>query len=385
MLFKTKKYNLLYVFILIGLPVKLTAQPIDDKVTKETQHLFYNIKSTIKKGIMFGHQDDLAYGVNWKYKNGRSDVKELTESYPAVIGWELGNIELDSTSNLDSVPFKLIGEYVRQAYKQGLISTISWHANNPLTMGTAWDTAQGTVASILPGGEKHELYKNWLNKIAYFFSELKGENGEPVPVLFRPYHELTGNWFWWCKSYCTPQQFKSLWKFTVSYLKDVKGLHNLLYVYNTADFNSEEEFLEYYPGDDFADMISFDLYQRGNPKEGSLFYNKLYNQLTILTNVAQKIHKIPALTETGYNTIPDKKWWTKTLWKCIKNFKLSYVLVWRNAGLMPNGKMHYFVPCKNDVSEKSFIRFYKKRRTLFAKQISGFKMYEPADDKNNNN
>lgn len=354
------------------------AQPIDKKATIETVNLFDNMKRLLKKGIMFGHEDDFAYGVQWKYEILRSDVKELTGNWPSVIGWDLANLELDSANNLDGVPFKEMISFIKQGYGNGLMNTISWHANNPLTNKSAWDTTPGAIAAILPGGEKHVLYKKWLDRVALFFSELKGKNGDMIPILFRPYHELTGNWFWWGKSYCTPQQFKSLWKFTVLYLKDVKGLHNLLYVYNTANFNSETEFLEYYPGDDFVDMISFDLYQRGEPKDRGVFLNKLNQQLTILTRVANKIDKIPALAETGYNTIPDAKWWTKTLWKVIKRYRISYVLVWRNAGLMNNGKMHYFVPYKNDVSAKNFIRFYKKRKSLFGRQIANEKIYEKA-------
>jgi hypothetical protein len=48
-------------------------------------------------------------------------------------------------------------------------------------------SAPGTVTSILPGGQKHELYKNWLDKIAAFFTDLKGKKGEFIPVIFRPF------------------------------------------------------------------------------------------------------------------------------------------------------------------------------------------------------
>ncbi len=372
------KGALVFSLLQISCFVATYAQPIDRKATTQTVNLLYNLKKVLKKGVMFGHQDDFAYGVQWKYEENRSDVKDLTGDWPAVVGWDLGNLEFDSTNNLDGVPFNQMKSFIKQGYENGLINTISWHANNPLTNATAWDTTHGTVEAILPGGEKHILYKHWLDRIALFFAELKDSDGEKIPVLFRPYHELTGNWFWWCKSICTPQQFISLWRFTVTYLKDIKGLHNLLYVYSTANFDSEYEFLEYYPGDDFVDMISFDLYQRGEPKNKKTFTNRLSQQLSILLRIANRINKIPALSETGYNTIPDARWWTKTLWKAIKGYNISYVLVWRNAGLMKNGKMHYFVPYKQDVSARNFIRFYKKKRTLFGKQIVKEKIYEKA-------
>src|ERR1041385_8430323 len=69
--------------------------PSDKKATKETIALYNNLKKLLDKGFMFGHQDDLAYGVGWKYEDGRSDIKDVTGDYPAVYGFELGRLEID--------------------------------------------------------------------------------------------------------------------------------------------------------------------------------------------------------------------------------------------------------------------------------------------------
>src|SRR5690606_35290060 len=97
-------------------------------------------------------------------------------------------------------------------------------------------------ASTLIGGSQHEKYKTWLDSAVRFFKTLTDENGRPIPILYRPYHELTGDWFWWCRNNATPKQFTDLWKFTVDYFQE-KGIHNLIYVYNTSDFKTREEFL----------------------------------------------------------------------------------------------------------------------------------------------
>jgi hypothetical protein len=58
--------------------------PSDKQATKQTIALYHNLKTLLNKGIMLGHQDDLAYGVGWKYVEGKSDVKKVTGDYPAL-------------------------------------------------------------------------------------------------------------------------------------------------------------------------------------------------------------------------------------------------------------------------------------------------------------
>ena len=351
--------------------------PSDNQATKHTANLFRNLKKLKEKGFMFGHQDALAYGVNWKYVEGRSDVKEVAGDYPAVYGWELGNLEHDLPYNLDSVPFGKMRSFIQEAYTRGGVITISWHNDNPLNGESAWDTTHGAVASVLPGGIRHELYKTWLDKLSSFLKSLKGKNGEYIPVLFRPYHELTGNWFWWCKNSTSPTEYKLLWRFTVDYLKNVKGIHHLLYVYNTSgDFKSKEEFLEYYPGDDVVDLISFDAYQHGDPSKDDSFVKNVDRSLGIIEEIGKEKNKIPAFAETGYETIPYAQWWTNTLWKAIRDHRISYVLVWRNHGRFPSGKMHYYAPYAGHASANDFIDFYKLKETLFEKDVARENLYK---------
>jgi mannan endo-1,4-beta-mannosidase len=349
--------------------------PSDRLATKGTVNLYKNLQKLLNKGVMFGHQDDLAYGVNWRYVEGRSDVKDLVGDYPAVYGWELGNIEHQLPYNLDSVPFDKMRKYIQGGFDRGGVITISWHADNPVNSESAWDTTHA-VQSILPGGSRHELYKTWLNRVGAFLGSLKTSNGTAIPILFRPFHEFTGNWFWWCQNTCTPEEFKLLYRFTVDYLRNVVGLHNLLIVYNTADFKTKREFLERYPGNDVVDIVSFDSYQFGDPQKDNSFVQGLDSKLTILEQVAKEKNKIPALAETGYEAIPYANWWTNTLWKGIGDHKISYVLVWRNHGLQAGGHMHYYAAYKGQSSAKDFIDFYKLPKTLFEKDVAKEKLYQ---------
>jgi mannan endo-1,4-beta-mannosidase len=353
--------------------------PGDKNATKETSILYTNLFKLKEKGYMFGHQDDLAYGVNWKYEKDRSDVKDVTGDYPAVYGYDLSGLEENNADNIDGVPFKKMRQYIKEGYARGGVITLSWHFRSPLGAEKgAWDTTHGTVASILPGGANHELFKKWLDAGAKFISSLKGPGGEPIPIIFRPLHELTGSWFWWGKNECTSFEFKTLYRFITYYLQHDKNLHNLLYAYNTSDnFKTKEEFLERYPGDDVVDILSFDAYQYDDPLRNDWFVKNVNNLLAIIGEIATEKNKLTALAETGYEAIPYAEWWTQTLQKAIGNHKISYVLVWRNHGYHEwMKKMHYYAPYKGQVSEQDFIKFYNQDKTLFEKDILTEKLYQ---------
>lgn len=376
--------NILWVSLLLWvvscygqLPEKKHHSLSDKNATPETENLYQNLILLQEKGFLFGHQDDLAYGVKWRYEEGRSDIKDVTGDYPALYGWDLGGIEHEKSNNIDGVPFKKMKNWIKEIYDRGGVSTISWHMDNPLTMKNSWDTTSGSLRSILPNGEKHKLYMSWLDQAAQFIGNLKGSDGKKIPILYRPFHELTGNWFWWCKNNASAQEFKEIWRFTIHYLRETKKINNLIIVYNTADFKSKKEFLEYYPGDDVVDVLSFDKYQYTNPVTDSSFITEVQNQLKIMNEVAVEHQKPMAIAETGYEQIPYENWWTKTLTEAIGNYKISFVLLWRNHGWQEQEKkMHYYAPYKGQLSEKDFIEFYNSPKTFFQKDITQENIYK---------
>jgi mannan endo-1,4-beta-mannosidase len=348
--------------------------PADKNATAETANLLKNLKKLASKGIMFGHQDDLVYGIGWQNEEGQSDVRKVCGDYPAVYGWELGHLELGDAISLDSVQFDAIRQHIKEVYARGGVNTISWHFNNPLTGGTAWDNSSTEVVkSILPGGSKHELFKTWLDKFADFITSLKDDNGVAIPIIFRPLHEHTGSWFWWGQNQCTTHDYIALWRFMSDYLRDVKNIHNLLYCYSASDgFNTIAEYSERYPGNNYIDMIGFDCYQSNIDQKSSLM-TSLNQKLTIVAGMASENNKIAALTEVGFESVPDTTWWTDFLWKSIDKTGISYVLCWRNAWNRPK---HYFVPYPGQVSEKDFVDFYNLPGTLFQKNITGEGLYQ---------
>ncbi len=351
--------------VITGTSTTLHAQnilPVDKAATKETKMLYSNMQKLAQSKVVFGHQDDLAYGVGWAYEKGRSDVKSTAGAYPGVYGWELGRLELDSAKNLDGVPFNNIISYVKEVYARGGINEFSWHFNDPVTGATAWSTPTSTVKQIIPGGDHHEAFVKYLDKFAAFANQLKGPKGEMIPVIFRPFHEHTGSWFWWGNKECTPEEYIALWRFTIDYLRNTKKLHNLLIGYSAAGYATEKDYLERYPGDAYVDIIGFDAYM---DKDAGYFKKDLENRYQILENVATEHHKVPALTEVGYQGIPDPNWWTQVLLPIITKYKTAYILTWRNWKTE-----HYFAPYPGQVSVADFKKFYADPHIIFQDKLS---------------
>lgn len=360
-----KNYLILFICFL-GFIAQANAQkPADKKATKETVLLLNKLSSSIGKGIMIGHQDDLVYGHSWN-KEGVSDVKQTAGDFPAVFGWELADIELEHPVSIDGVDFANMKSKIQWVNAQGGINAISWHCNNPLTGANAWDvTSKLVVKSVLPGGEKNEVFVKMLDHLADFLLSLKDEKGKLIPVVFRPWHEHTGSWFWWGQKLCSKDEYIALWKYTVDHLQ-AKGVHNLLYAYSTASqFNSAADYLERYPDDEIVDLLGFDEYQGGIDRKTN-YINSISRGMGIILPIAKERNKIAILSETGCETLPDPKWWTGTLWPAIKDYPIAYVLLWRNAHDKPN---HYYVPFPGQASEADFKEFAKIDRTLFLKDI----------------
>jgi hypothetical protein len=94
--------------------------------------------------------------------------------------------------------------------------------------------------------------------------------------------------------------------------------------------------------------------------------------LEILSNIAVEKGKIPILSETGFETIPNADWWTNGLWETIKDFSISYVLLWRNAYGRPD---HFYIPYPGQKSEKNFREFYNLSGTLFQRELTKENLY----------
>jgi mannan endo-1,4-beta-mannosidase len=351
-------------------------KPIDLKATKETKALYINLYTLSKNHILFGHQHATEYGHGWQNEENRSDVKSVTGSHPAVTGVDfsgLTNVYVSDSARKKTAAS--LRKTISDTYNRGGITTIVWHFTNPTSGGGFYwndSVSKPAVRLLIPGGSHHEQYKAILKTIADFVLSIKGNDGKLVPMIFRPYHEFDGDWFWWGKAHCTREEFITLWRFTVSYLRDSMNVHQFIYAFSPDNkFLSEKEYLDRYPGDAWVDMVGTDNYGDFG-RDGKYNLEAGLKKLQIISEYAKKAKKLAAFTETGLESTPNPTWWTQTLLPVLKTkgMQLAYVLVWRNDA---RSATHFYAPFPSHSSAPDFIKFYNDPFTLFEKDLK--KMY----------
>lgn len=340
---------------------------VDSLAIDETAILFYNLKNNSKKGIMLGQQTAFTGRYSTDGISYMSDMKLTTGKHPFVIGNDflfITNKNNTGTSNnwYYQQEVRIIND-IKYSYRQGLVNTMSWHFMEPYNKSSfkASDINDDILAkafrSILVGGENHEYYKDRLRKVASVFKSLIDDKGNLIPIIFRPFHEFDGTWFWWSSpAYATPEQFKQNWQFTVHYLRDSLGVHNVLYAFSPDKlFSNESEYLRCYPGDEYVDILGMDNYQDYS-KGIQTGIESVSSKLKIISDLAIKKKKVAALTEFGYlstNATIDNLY-TKCFLPAFQAQKveISYAMFWTNTST------DYYVPIPSITSPaKDFLQF----------------------------
>jgi mannan endo-1,4-beta-mannosidase len=166
--------------------------------------------------------------------------------------------------NIDN-RWKMVKEAEHQ-YRQGAVVNIMWHACPPAAgEPCGWDP--GLLNQLLTDAQWKELttdgtplnktWKSRMDDIAVYLQYLKDKK---VEVLFRPLHEMNQGKFWW-GGRPGPQGTARLYQITHDYLKNKKGLTNLIWVWDMQDMS--RDFAQYNPGDNYWDLFAFDVYDKG--------------------------------------------------------------------------------------------------------------------------
>ncbi|PVX46985.1 mannan endo-1,4-beta-mannosidase [Flavobacterium sp. 103] len=351
---------------------------VDKNATAETTALFYNLKKLAKTKFAIGQQD----AFNGFYNNGsssESDIKKTTGYDPALLGSDFMFItDKSNNSQADNWFYQqeiIITNDVKEAYAKGMINTFSWHIREPNKEDSFYaadmTTEQKTTAfkSILPGGVNNAWYKTKLDKVASVVSNLKGSRGELIPIIFRPFHEFDGSWFWWGADFCSAEDYKAVYQFTVEYLRDIKGVHNILYAFSPDNsYSTSTNYLSRYPGDAYVDVLGMDNYGDLN-NQGQTGADKATAKLKMLSDLATTKVKIAAMTETGYRVTatiaPVTNWFSTYLYSTLtaNSIQISYVMFWNN------NLDGYYVPTPTATNAADFKTFATKSKSALVNTL----------------
>jgi mannan endo-1,4-beta-mannosidase len=249
-----------------------------------------------------------------QYNLGEIDwIREQTGLVPAVGGFDLMD-HSPSRREFGADPGD-ITERIIEWGRSGGIVTISWHWNAPTDLpnepdGREWWSGFYTRATDFDveaalsesESEEHALLLRDLDVVAAELAKLRDAG---IPVLWRPLHEGSGEWFWWGAR--GPQAFVKLWRLMFRRYTERHGLHNLIWVYTPG---SLVDFEDWYPGDEFVDVVAPDVYTGpGDPMTGA--WDPLHARFNG--------RKLLALGETGTLPPPEAPerfgvWWS---WFCI--------------------------------------------------------------------
>lgn len=272
---------------------------------------------------------------------------------------------------------KIVDEVIKQN-KLGSIITICWHAvpptaDEPVTFqplpgadSSKLESVQGRLLEkqfedILTPGTA--LYKHWCKQVDTIAVYLKKLQDAHVPIIWRPYHEMNGNWFWWGgrvirDKYSTVRLYRQLFDRLVNYHK----LNNLIWMWNVdRPSTPQRKFSNFYVGNNYFDIASLDVY-------GSDFSQRYYDSLLALAK-----GKPIALGEVGNPPTPEvlklqPKW--------------TYYVIW--AGMVRNTTKKEFKKLTNDSHVLTLDDEAYRIAIAPYRQVAGLdplplKVFKPAD------
>jgi mannan endo-1,4-beta-mannosidase len=227
--------------------------PVNPNTTKEARELLTYLYEIAGENTLSGQH-------NYAHQLTRSTdtVISITGKTPVVWGFELRNgIGWEPT----------IDEAIRQ-HDQGAILTGMSHMSRPFdgpdVHRSTWQklTDEQWEEMLTPGTELYGLLITRMDKIADGLLKLQENN---IPVLWRPFHEMNGVWFWWGNR-PGPEGFERLWKLMYDRYTHHHGLNNLIWVWNPnapRDWEDDEayDYHLFYPGHEYVDVLAADVYK----------------------------------------------------------------------------------------------------------------------------
>ena len=287
--------------------------PVNPNATKEARDTLMFLAEHAGKSIITGQHTQT---------NELREIKEIekiTGSIPKLIGYEM--LSYSPNINYDGMSEECLREVTEaggilerareMAHKYDVITAICFHWFSPMggrdksffSENTDYDTSR----ILIEGTPEREAFYRDMDKVAEELAVFRDEN---IPVLWRPFHESEGKWFWWGRD--GVDTARKLYLMMFDYFVNVKKLNNLLWVWSAP-------VKEGYPGDDYVDIVGWDLY---TSEKVLTDYHEKYDKLVENTTG----NRLAAITENGYLPDVDKLMESHTPWAFYMTWSVDFVM-----------------------------------------------------------
>lgn len=343
-----------------------------------TANLYESLKGIAKTGhTMFGMANPTTIGYNAGPKNtnyNTSDSKDITGSHPAFHESDFMWYDDENFKRADITAMK-------DAVHRGAVIGYCYHLAGPRSnafyskTNGANSADYNLVGEILsnPNRATNAMLDWYLTKLDNMVIPVFKEIN--MPVVYRPFHEMTGDWFWWGRQVGATNYIK-IFQLTVDYMR-AAGLKNVLYCWSPdGDAN-----FQFYPGDNYVDILGYDAYEPGIVSW--MPHSRVKSSLTTLINYANTHNKVTAWTETGCRKVDNQvvypnryyDFWTKYVWDFTHNDpiirQLAWVASWYNANWSNTSGGSGYIPHKGlnmpnaDKAIADFVKMYNYPQSLF--------------------
>lgn len=343
--------------------------PVDGGASEKTKNLYNKIASIANsEKFAFGQEFPLSFKLNGLSSNlSTSDCYDVVGDHPGVYGIDPHYMLYKTTEEK-----QLHIDEAKHAYDNGSIVTFDFHQQSKNDHKIYYND----ISSELDKSLMYDIVNDLNGSRDWFYGELDQtiniiNNDLGFPVVFRLFHEMNGNWFWWGTKATqhSTQLYIDFYRLTFNYIKNKTDL--VLFSWSPNQELDES----YYPGDDYVDVVGIDLYNSSS--------SILKNNLISLSNFTTNHGKVAALTETGKNNYVNlnPSFWSSNVLESINSggeaIKIAWVLAWFNAP-WKSSQSDLFIPNSDSSLEvkNDFIKFYNDQNTLFQQEIKELKVYE---------
>ncbi len=336
---------------------------VNKNATANTKRLYQYLKDSYGKYTISGQQSDMGYN-GYDVKS----IKELTGEEPAIIGLDLMDYSRSSVEEHQSQGGSI--EKAIEVSDKGGIVAFCWHwrmwdeylksgtdNGSPRWWGAFYsrnvDLTKFDLAKIMNDPSCKE-YKMLVDDIDYVAQQLKVLQDKNIPVLFRPLHEGGGSgggntWFWWGEG--GGDAYVKLYRLMYDRITNVNGVNNLIWVWNGQD-------KDYYPGDEYVDIIGEDIYNLANDFQPNKNKFRQANEYTTAP-------KIVAVTENGTLMEPEKQFDINAKW--------SYFTSW-SGDYSVNGKFN------DDDNKSMWKKVYNSDKIITLSELPDLSTYPIPND-----